>query len=359
MSEFVYFPIIKTRDSELRCFEHIDDDDFAKILPIYELTKSRKTTKAPDGDIYRRMKQIADIQKGRPFILDLSTDEKYSNPQIEQLLSEYDGFKEWQYFIFDLHSELNIIPMVHLYEDDNGEFSDVEHFVRNASSRTKSLAVRLPYDLIGEDIKRYLNPIISNLNKDCKLYVLLDAESVRAEPISDVVATFLDACSGTESFGSKIEDVVMLCSSFPSSVAQVGGEDIAGSFKIFEEDIYQGIISEFPIKYGDYASINTEQIEMKGGTFVPRIDIASLDGKSFAYKRYRRNNGGYVRAAEHTISDTDSYIPLGVWADEEILAAAANNPSGISPAFWISIRMNYYIKSRILLRLRELSDSLF
>jgi len=297
MSAFVYFPLIKTRDSELRCFEHIDDDDFAKILPIYELTKSRKTPKAPDGDIYRRMKQIANIQKGRPFILDLSTDEKYSNPQIEQLLSEYDGFKEWQYFLFDLHNELNIVPMVHLYEDDNGEFSDVEKFVQEASSRTKLLAVRLPYDLSYEEIEHYLNPIVSNLNEGCKLYVLLDAEFVRAKPISDVVATFLDACFSTETFGSKIEDVVMLCSSFPSSVAQAGGDDIAGSFKICEEDIFQGITAEFPIKYGDYASINTEQIEMKGGTFVPRIDIASLDGKSFTYKRYRRNNSGYVRAA--------------------------------------------------------------
>ncbi|WBA12405.1 beta family protein [Salinivibrio kushneri] len=357
MSEFFYFPIIKTRDGELRCFENINDDDFSKILPIYELTKSRKTKKAPDGDIYRRMKQIAEIQKKRPFILDLSTNEKYMNPQIEQLLSEHNGFKEWQYFLFDLHCDLNIIPMVHLYEDDDGKFEDVEEFVRSASTRTNYLAVRLPYDLSNEEIKYYLTPITSNLNENCKLYVILDAEFVRKKAISDVVDTFLEACSGTESFVDKIEDVVMLCSSFPSNVAQTGGEDIAGEFRIYEEDIYQGISEEFPIKYGDYVSINTEQIEMKGGTFVPRVDIASLDGKSFTYKRYRRNNGGYVRAAEHTVRDTTSYKPLGVWADEEIQAAANDNPSGISPAFWISVRMNYYIKSRILLR--ESDDSSF
>lgn len=149
----------------------------------------------------------------------------------------------------------------------------------------------------------------------------------------------------------------MLCSSFPSNVAQTGGDDIAGEFSIYEEDIYLGISEKFPIKYGDYVSINTEQIEMKGGTFVPRIDIASLDGKTFIYKRYRRNNGGYVKAAEHTVRDAASYKPLGVWADDEIEAAANDNPSGISPAFWISVRMNYYIKSRILLR--ESDDSSF
>lgn len=350
MSEFIYFPIIKTRDGELRCFNHINKSDFSKILPIYELTKSRKTKKAPDGDIYRRMKQIKEIQGDRPFILDLSTDERYRNPQIEQLLSEHNGFKEWEYFLFDLHTDLNIIPMVHLYEDDNGEFSDVEEFVKKASMRTKFLAVRLPYDLGDEDVKYYLKPIVSNLSKGCKLYVIFDAEFIRNKAINDVVDTYLEACFSTQLFEDKIEGVVMLCTSFPSNVAQTGGEDIAGDFKISEEDIYQGISEEFPIKYGDYVSINTEQIEMKGGTFVPRIDIASLDGKSFSYKRYRRNNGGYVKAAEHTVSDSISYKALGVWADEEIAAAASNNPSGISPAFWISVRMNYYIRSRILLR---------
>tara|TARA_R110001583_G_scaffold104406_1_gene251770 strand:- start:786 stop:1859 length:1074 start_codon:yes stop_codon:yes gene_type:complete len=357
MSEFIYFPVIKTRDAELRCFEHINEDDFSRILPIYELTKSRKTSKAPDGDIYRRMKKIADIQKDRPFILDLSTDEKYSNPQIKQLLSGNNGFKEWQYFLFDLHSDLNIVPMIHLYEDNNGEFADVEEFVKIASSKTKFLAVRLPYNLTDEEVEHYLRPIISNLNNGCKLFVLLDAEFVRKNTISDVIDIFLEACSGTKAFDSKIEGVVMLCTSFPSNVAQVGGEDIAGSFEVYEEEIYQGISEEFPIIYGDYASINTEQIEMKGGTFVPRIDIASLDGKSFTYKRYRRNSGGYVRAAEHTVSDTVSYQPLGVWADKEIESAATNKPSGISPAFWISVRMNYYIKSRILLRTSD--NSLF
>ncbi|HIF9324428.1 beta family protein [Photobacterium damselae] len=355
MSEFVYFPIIKTRDGELRCFEHINDDDFSKILPIYELTKSRKTKKAPDGDIYRRMKQIAEIQKKRPFILDLSTNEKYINPQIEQLLSAHNGFKEWQYFLFDLHSDLNIVPMVHLYEDDDGKFEDVEKFVRNASARTDFLAVRLPYDLSDEEVEYYLEPIASNLNGKCKLYVILDAEFVRNKAICDVVDTFLEACSGTTAFKNKVEAVIMLSSSFPSNVAQTGGEDIAGEFRICEEDIYQGISEEFPIKYGDYVSINTEQIEIKGGTFVPRVDIASLDGKSFTYKRYRRNSGGYVKAADHTIRDVGSYKPLGVWADKEIQDAASGNPSGISPAFWISVRMNYYIKSRILLR--ESDDS--
>ncbi|MBW5801341.1 beta family protein [Halomonas elongata] len=350
MSEFLYFPIIKTRDAELRCFGNIGASCFEKMLPIYELTKSRKTKKAPDGDIYRRMKQIGDIQGDRPFILDLSTDERYINPQIEQLLAEQHGFKDWQYFIFDLHSGLNIIPMVHLYEDDSGVMSDVGKFVADASERVRSIAVRLPYDLGRDEVGYYVRSIAGQMVEGCKLYVILDGGFVRDKPVSDVVDLFLDSCAGIEGYEEKIEDVVVSCTSFPSSPANEGRADVDGKFRIYEEEIYQGVVENFPVKYGDYASINIEQIEMKGGTFVPRIDVASLDGMYFTYKRYRRNNGGYVRCAEHTVRDSNNYSPLGVWADDEIKLAASGKPTGISPAFWISVRMSYYIRTRLMLR---------
>lgn len=349
MSEFLYFPIIKTRDAELRAFSNIDDDSFDKILPIYELTKSRKTKKAPDGDIYKRMKKIEEIQNGRPFILDLSTDSRYINPQIEQLLSEQHGFKDWQYFLFDLHSELNIIPMVHIYEDDEGGLREVEEFVREASTNVSFLAVRLPHDLDKDEVEFYIEPIINNLSGDCKLIVIFDAGFVR-DNTDDVVDNYLVACSGTVRFLHKIEDVVMLCTSFPSNVASVGRSDDDGEFDIFEERIYRGISEEFPIKYGDYVSINTEQIEMKGGTFVPRIDIASLDGNTFFYKRHRRNSGGYIECARQVLLDTNHYSNLNTWGDYEISVAAEGKPSGISPSFWISVRMSYYMRTRLMLR---------
>ncbi|TDR12466.1 beta family protein [Marinomonas communis] len=349
MSDFVYFPLIKTRDAELRCFDNIHPEDFDNILPIYELTKSRVTSKAPDGDIYRRMERIKNIQKDRPFILDLSTDERYMNPQIQQLLSESHGFREWQYFILDLHSSLNIIPVIHIHEDNEG-FSDVEEFVKIASSKKEYLAVRLPYDL-SEDIDYYLSPIMKNLQDGCKLYVLLDAGYIRNIDKAKVSEQFLETCESINN-AAKIKEVVMLCTSFPSSVAQEGGHDSDGSFDIYEEEIFNDVRRKFPIKYGDYVSINTEQIEMKGGTFVPRIDVASLDGNTFTYKRFRRDHGGYVKCAKQTILDTSSYTPLNTWADKEIELASQNDPTGISPAFWISVRMNYYLKTRLNLRLK-------
>lgn len=363
MSEHLYFPLIKTRDSELRAFGNLSLKSQEAILPIYELTKSRKTNKTPDGDIYRRMKQIEEIQGGRPFILDLCTDEKYINPQIEQLLSENDGFNEWYVFLFELHSDLAIIPMIHLYEDDEGVSPSVEEFVRRASGRTEHLAVRIPYDL--DEIEYYLSPIIRGLgNSPCKLYVVLDAEYIRdsAEGNMDrLVNTFVDSAQSVSDYlGAKLEDVVMMCSSFPSSVtveAEKNGAskaiaDYEGEFPVYEELLYQAIRKQFPIKYGDYASINNQQIEIRGGTFVPRIDVSLIDEESFIYKRYRRDQGSYTLCAQKMLDD-GRYSNINSWADSEIELAAAGEPTGISPSFWISVRMVYYIESRVLLRLSD------
>ncbi|MFM2476387.1 beta family protein [Celerinatantimonas sp. MCCC 1A17872] len=348
MSDYIYFPIIKTRDAELRCFDHLSEDVENNILPIYELTKSRITKKAPDGDIHRRMKRIGDIQGNRPFILDLCTSPKYLNPQIEQLLNPFDGFSEWRYFL-NLFTDMNIIPMIHIYEDDEGSFKEVEKFIRIQSQTSNMLAVRFPYNLESGDYEYYLGPIIDNLSDDANLIVILDADYIRYEDKDNVITNFIDSSQEILNL-DHINEVVIACTSFPSNPAKEGNSDSDGEFSIDEEIIYQEVSNEIDVKYGDYASINTEQIEIKGGTFVPRIDISLTD--RFIYKRYRRDDGSYPRCARNMRADR-KYRNLHTWADEQILLASQDAPQGISPSFWISVRMVYYIHTRVNLRLSE------
>ncbi|MBS0044415.1 beta family protein [Shewanella sp. M16] len=346
MSRFKYFPLIKTRDAELKCFQNLGSNVLDSILPIYELTKSRKTTRTPDGDIHRRMNQISEIQQGRPFILDLCTNDNYINPQIEQLIDEYNGFHDWQYFI-TLYQDMNIIPMIHLYQDAGQTYPEVEKFVKDMSSVKANLAVRLPYDLERDDINVYLEPIINNLNENCTLFVILDANYIRNSNIDDIVYNFSTSSNEIRTYGNKIEDIIMLCTSFPRSPASLG-EDHQGSFKIYEEEIFRKLKNK--MKYGDYASVNTEQVEIKGGTFIPRIDISLED--TFIYKRYRREKGSYNLCAIEMKKD-HRYQQINSWADKEIDLASKGKPTGISPSFWISVRMNYYITSRLALRLQD------
>ncbi len=310
-----------------------------KMMPIYELTKSRKAKKAPDGDIHRRMSSIKEIQGDRPFILDLSANEKYVNTQIEQLINPKNGYYEWQYFL-SIYGGLNIIPMVHLYDDD--DFTEVEKFVRDVSVSKGKIAVRLPYDL--DNFQKFVAPIVNNLQNDCKLYVILDGGQVNGK-VKKVVDGFRLACSELKVL-DKIEDIIIVTTSFPRSPASLGDDD-QGEFPILEESIFKETSNFYPVKYGDYASINIEQVEIKGGTFVPRIDI-SLNEK-FIYKRYRRNAGSYALCAQKMIKD-GRYKSIGIWADDEIILAYNETPSGISPSFWIAVRMNYFMTTRVKLR---------
>lgn len=340
MNKFIYFPIIKTRDAELKAVSKLSSEIFNHILPIYELTKSRKAKIAPDGDIHRRMLTIKDIQGERPFILDLTSNEKYINDQIRQLVDETDGYYEWRYFI-NLYNNLNIIPMIHIYDDE--DFSQVKNFVSEITKNKKLLALRLPHDL--DDYSIFIKPIAESLQDGSKFYVILDAGQIEGNT-EKAEEYFSNACSDLDDFTDKIEDIIIACTSFPSSPTKYGDDD-RGEIPILEEKIFNKISEDYQVKYGDYASINIEQIEMKGGTFVPRIDI-SLANK-FIYKRYRRDAGSYPLCAEMMVKDI-RYKPIGIWADHEISLAAKNTPSGISPSFWIAVRMNYFMSTRVMLR---------
>lgn len=353
MSEFKYYPLIRTRDSELRCFKNLKSKQLNRLLPIYELTRSRKSKIAPDGDIARRMAEIKEIQQGRPFILDLTTDEKYSNFQIEQLLSPADGFREWQYFLFDIYSDLNIIPMIHLIEDDHSGFQDVLGFIEQSKNKASHFALRLPYDLDAEIVEVYLTEIASKLG-EAKLYFILDVGQIPKnfnECFADISDKLLSICEVADRYSFYIEDIILLSTSFPNNVVKLGKSDVKGHFEVYEEVLYEKIREFFPdIRYGDYVSINTEQIEMKGVVFVPRIDVVSEDGKSFIYVRYRRNDGGYIRCAQEVLRTVKQYKELDTWANTEILNAAGGKPGGASPSYWISIRMNYYIETKLRIR---------
>jgi hypothetical protein len=342
MDNFIYFPIIKTRDAELKCMSNIDPETFDKILPIYELTKSRKTSKTPDGDIHRRMNVIGDIQGKKEFILDVCTLPAYINPQIEQLIDEADGYHYWRYFL-SLYSDLNIIPMIHLYDDE--DFTEVNNFIRHVSQLYPRLCLRLPYDV--DNIKNYVVNISRFLSNNCKLILVFDGDFLQLDPvygINDIVDNFVTACSEVSDIPN-IDCIVIAGTSFPKSVAPYGDKE--GIFDILEEKVYQAVREEYDVKYGDYASINTEQIEVRGGTFIPRIDI-SLDEK-FIYKRNRREQGSYVLCAQEMLGDS-RYHSLSCWADREILTTSQGEPNGRSPSFWIAARMNYFMTSRVLLR---------
>ncbi|MCV4030305.1 beta family protein [Pseudomonas aeruginosa] len=348
-NNYCYFPILRTKDAEIRAIGNLSDKTLDHILPIYELTKSRRTKKDPIGDIAKRIDQIARIQGSRPFVLDVTTDEKQVNEQTESLLTSSGGYEHWRALLSAYSSTLNIIPAIHIDQDDE-DFSETTAFIKSVQSNFRCLALRLPSGLDNETYTEVLKAISPHLGER-SLIILIDSECIRDKVKKGSLDATLDDMYDSLTIVRDITSdrrantkIVCISGSFPL-IPSKEGHDAYGEFEIYEQSVFKELSSEFPdMGFGDYASISPVQTDVKGGGFVPRIDVSTAD--TFFYHRYRRNHGGYIKCAKLVLSDPN-YRSIKTWGDDEIFLAANNNPSGISPSFWISVRANRYMTQRV------------
>lgn len=336
-----YIPIIKTTDAELRGYENLSEKVKQRVLPVFELTRSRRSKKSPHGNIHKRMERIADIVSNNPFILDLTAHDDLTNPQIEDLLDERGGFLNWIEFLHE-HSELEIIPAIHLYEDTPKNI--IEKEVELLLSNHKKVALRIDAD--DTNSIQYVNNIRDALQDDGNLSLIIDGgfiDRITLPITQQLVSTRYHELTNNFSPWS----VAACTSSFPQSVLQVPGcEDSVGEIPLLEKDLYNFLRAiNVDICYGDFASIHPVRYSTRGGAWVPRID-APLDN-SIIYKRHRRSSGGYIECARKMISDSN-YSSIGCWGNTEIENAAAGNPSGLSPSFWIAVRLNIHISNQMI-----------
>ncbi len=335
----VYVPFIKTTDAELRGYEHLREDIKDQVLPLFELTRSRKSKNNPDGDITRRLESISDLVGDRQFILDLTTHESLSNNQIEDLLSDDNAFENWCEFVKRIGNR-KLIPVVHAVVDGVG--ADITTQAERLLRYCDYIAFRV--DVFEDDISHY----IDNIPDKERLILLLDAGFLNVGNTPRVIGGVVNSIQSISSVND-LNACVLAASSFPASVVAAGyGQDAYGEFPIEEVILHSEVVSKLPdltITYGDYASIHPIKYEMRGGTWVPRVDVP-LDF-SIYYHRYRREHDGYVRAANQAFNDP-KYFDIGAWGNEQIALAAAGSPNGWSPAFWISVRLNLHITKQVL-----------
>lgn len=341
-----YVPIIKTMDAELRALENLDDESKNGFVPLFELTKSRKTSKSPIGTIERRFLRLQEVFEDRPFILDLTSSEDQMNEEIESLLDDASGFNNWCSFVERKVDEVdgNLIPVVHVY-DDSLE-AEVSSQVRRLEGACGTVAFRMnPKDI---EQLTFVEMILNSLEDRDNLIVVLDSGFIgQGEGIMNalVVAATLNRIEAMHDSPF----YVVASSSFPSSVMAKGYHDDknGGIFDLEELLLYQALGDEFDqdkVVYGDHGSIHPIRNPVRGGTWIPRVDMP-LDS-SILYRRYPREDGGYVRAAA-AITMADEYDPIECWGDGQIIAAAAGAPNGRSPSFWISVRMNIHLTRRV------------
>jgi hypothetical protein len=349
-NSLIYFPVLKTKDAELRAIAAVDETYRRKMLPVYEITKSRITKKDSLGDIVKRLDQIKNIQGQLPYILDVTTDAKQKNTQIEGILSPVNGYECWKDWL-DLNCGTHIVPMIHINFELDEDLTEAKAFVSSVTDKYSKMALRLPADLEEEEYQDIISAIASKLN-NTRLYILLDEgcirDKVKASGLAAIIDIFQRAFSSVSTLPNSevwLERIVCISGSFPYLVSAEGKGDAKGEFEILEHSLFLSLRHNRPkLQFGDYASINVKQIEMRGGTFVPRIDFCT--DLKFYYYRKRRDVGSYVWCAQQVVIDP-MYSTNSSWGDDEITSASLGTPSGISPSFWISVRACNYMIRRV------------
>jgi hypothetical protein len=357
MSDIVYVPIIKTGDAEIRAVENLNDDVKDDITPLFELTRSRKSKNVPRGDIIRRLNRLEEAYGNRQFIIDLTADPILANKQIEHLRDNRNGYRKWIAFLVSLKEDFpEIIPVIQISDEnvknEDDYYDRIKKQVGSLGGYFNLVAYRFPIEY--DDFKGDLGAICQAISSD-KIICVVDAEFITQEKSGIYSTKAIDVIKELEDFS--LGNIALAATSVHRNPAEFGGKK-EGELQLEECLFYDTVNSavEAELVYGDYATINPIRILQAGGRgWIPRIDMPTE--KTLFYYRSRKRQleasyaSAYTRVAKRMIKDK-RYKKVkdkidNCWGIEQIELAADAYPQGLSPSFWISVRMNIHITLRI------------
>lgn len=357
MSNLTYVPIIKTSDAEIRGLENLYKDAKDRITPLFELTRSRKSKNVPRGDIIRRLNRLEEAYGTRQFILDLTADPDSRNKQIEDLQNNVKGYKNWIKFLASVKEDFpETIPVIQVSDigvDNAKDFYErIQKEVESLDKNFDNIVYRFPLEY--EDFKGDLDSVCEAIASN-KIICIIDAGFITQEKSSIYSTKATNVIKELDDFS--LGKIALAATSVHRNPAEFGGEEY-GEFQLEECLFYEKVNSKVQadLIYGDYATINPLRSQQAGGRgWVPRIDVPTKE-LIFYYRSRKRETetnyaAAYTRVARRTVRDK-RYIDIKntldtCWGIEQIELAAKGFPQGLSPSFWISVRMNIHITLRI------------
>lgn len=330
-----YVPIIRTRDAELKGFDELDPAVKDGLLPVVEYTKSRRTPKNLGGALSVCVEKIEKSLSGRAYIADVTTQDAFGNAETHALLDQDREFRNWRNFVTTSLGP-NCVPIVHL--TDPLDAGSIAVQCDTLARKSGYVAVRVPpsfteLPLLATTLQQAIG--LERVVLICDADFIKKASFAKAKSESEALLR-----SASDQFGWK----VVASSGFPSSVVLPDyGDDAYGKFELLEvalSEAVRGSAGLSNVLHGDYALIHPADFAGVVTNWVPRVDVP-LDRELF-YHRYRRHEGGYIKAAAMAAADKD-YVPLDCWGHRNIQDAAIGAPQGRSPAHWIAVRVNFHI----------------
>lgn len=336
----VYVPALRTRDSEMKAFENLRLDVRHSLLPVFELTRSRRSKSNPDGSVIKTVERLVALMGENPFIVDVTSLDSQGNAETADFLDPTDSFRNWCNFVL-VNLPESCIPVVHLSDP----FDAVEFSTQRArlESKFRGVALRVPTDY--KDAHLLANELRAQPKNGC-LVLLVDGGFVAQGASTWATQHCMTIAS---LFVGLVDLIAPLTSSFPSSVTEsgFGGGDAYGDFVLEEVAVSERMkrFLDSRVVHGDYGLVHPNDFEGTVTNWVPRVDVP-LESTGFYY-RYRRPAGGYALAAGLAIRDV-KYRAMTCWAHDMVVKAAGGNPEGRSPSFWISVRVNFHLTRQVL-----------
>jgi hypothetical protein len=342
MADPLYIPNLKTSDSELRAIRQLSERVRERLLPAFEITRSRTTKNSPRGSVFRRAEQLVEASRISRFILDVTTEADLMNEEMEAFFDEAGGYSQWCSFISSAFNK-EIIPCL-LYVEGGSE-QDFKRQVDQLAANHAMVALRTSATDREDTLKLY-RWALEMLPPDRIIVIgsLYFLEQGVQQVYFERAQQFITTVIGNRPSPRLI---AFPGSSFPKTVGSgVYGQDDRGAFPSVEIPLFQELRSAYPrlpLIYSDYAAVHPIRYPTKGGSWVPRIDI--FNRNSFAFSRLRQPDGGYAAAAKNIVAEYGYSLP-DCWGSDQIKLAAAGSVPGRSPSFWISARINMWITQR-------------
>lgn len=350
--EIIYSPIVKTTESEINAIRNLDQRVKERILPVFELTRGRKHKQYfPEGDINKSLRFIEEIFPHGDFILDITQHDDLINSDLESLINSDDGYASWVNFVSRLEFVDRLLPVLQIDGDEleKDESTALENIAKQSSSLseiTGAVVARLPWDLYENDVENILSAIFRRVEKS-NVIVIVDYGYIKPFTGSGYVEDTLPLLKKVSGLCER-GNIIVCASSFPKIVTAPNyGQEHYGKFQLEETVLYNEVVRNLGsgFVYSDYGSIHPIRYDVKGGSWIPRVDVP-LASEVYYYRYRRQNEGGYIRCAKEAARDDDFEKCVTCWGKEKILEAAKGKPEKWNPAFWISVRSNIHVTTQ-------------
>ena len=349
-----YIPILRTWNAEFKALEYLPNHIKKNILPIFELTRSRKTVKHKQGSIYKSLDKMFAIFAGdNKVILDITGDDHLINDEIKDLRRSNNGYENWLDFLDLIENEYNlknIIPTIQVVEEEEDTLEEYKGKLRKQLLYLNDKFTKVVYRIkIGDQYFLDDLEIINTILPNSKILFIIDAEYIPS--IGHYLKAIKSIIENLKKIGAK--NIAISGSSYPENISDLGKEkELQGSIPLNELEIYYNVISEYKninIIYSDYATLHPNKKPVEGAQgWIPRIDVTC--NKEVIYHRERKGSNKsykpcYISVATKILSDLKckDTLKLDCWGLEQIQLAAEGAPGGLNPAFWISVRINIHL----------------